>query len=56
MRYDVSLIAHRTHDGCWAAALAMIVSWSDPTRIYSPYDINAQVPNKTLFKNGASMK
>ena len=56
MRYNVPLIAQPTPESCWAAALAMIVSWSDPTRNYSPYDINAQVPNKTLFANGASTR
>jgi ABC-type bacteriocin/lantibiotic exporter with double-glycine peptidase domain len=56
MRYQVPLIAQPTPESCWAAAIAMIVSWSDPQRNYSPYDINAQVPNKTLFNNGASTR
>jgi ABC-type bacteriocin/lantibiotic exporter with double-glycine peptidase domain len=56
MRYQVPLIAQPNHSSCWAAALAMMLSWKDSNRNYSPYDVNNQVPDKTLFTKGASVQ
>ena len=56
MRYQVPLIAQPTPQSCWAASIAMVVSWSDPQRNYTPRDINSLVPDKTLFTQGASTR
>ncbi len=56
MRYQVPLIAQPTPSSCWAASIAMVLSWGDPQRNYSPQDVNSLVPDKTLFTQGASTR